>query len=70
MLRVLKENKDDIVMCRTCNCVYDYEYNDLLILPGVGYLVRCPKCGQELILVNDELREKELIVEVKGDETC
>ena len=69
-MRVIKDSKDDVVICRSCECVYDYETNDLILLPGVGFLVSCPKCGQQLILVNDELREKELVIEVKGDESC
>lgn len=43
-VKILAENKDRVVNCKNCDCLYEYEYNDAFpIVVGVVGIV-CPKC--------------------------
>lgn len=43
-VKILAENKDRVVNCKHCDCLYEYEYKDALLI-GVGVVgIVCPKC--------------------------
>lgn len=70
-MRILSENKENVVTCRECECVYEYDKSDLLPILGSSYCVLvCPKCGQQMIMVYEMTeREADRVIDVEGDES-
>lgn len=64
-MRILTENKENVICCNTCDCLYEYESTDLKLMLN-GCLIECPKCGQHQILVTKNLKPADIVVEVES----
>lgn len=54
MIRIIKQGKKRVVQCSHCDCVFEYEKEDILTIQ-VGMneytnFVPCPCCGNKVVV--------------------
>ena len=63
-MRILTENAENMLVCNFCNCVYEYDNKDLMLVASNVVRVICPKCGQPTMLVFETKLKEVNIIEV------
>lgn len=67
-MKIITDDVNKMIICGGCNCVYLYDDADLHLIPPMYLGVSCPKCGQQVMLLQDVKLKESRIIEVSENE--